>query len=532
MSYLVLARKYRPQNFDEVIGQDAVVTTLKNAIQARRIHQAYLFTGVRGTGKTSLARIFSKALNCEQGPTAKPCNHCSNCRQITEGSALDVREIDGASNTSVEDVRELREELKYLPASGRYKIFIIDEVHMLSTSAFNALLKTLEEPPPHAVFFMATTEAHKIPATILSRCQRFDLRRVSLEKLQQILKTICELEKVEFEPDVLLLIAREAQGSIRDAQSLLDQAMAYASGKLKCSDVAEMLGLTDASVLQELTRVLIAQNLTRALVLLDELYDRGHDLKQFCIQWLELIKNLLLYRVSKDLSVIKDLTESEQLFLKEQAALSTPQVLDLMFQILHQGIQEMSHSEFPKMILEVLLVRLAYASQFLELTRWMESGGDVTVNSLPHPDPLLEERGKSNSLLLGEKVPEGRMRGELTLQGFLTFTEQKKPQVSSILSRAMKLALKESEIFVKVESNSHWLEWLKEREEILQSLAKEYFQKKLKFVLSDQDLMGPFEEELILQSPVKKEVLTQQSNDPTVSKAMNILNAKIEEVTS
>src|SRR5512137_1945428 len=228
MSYLVIARKYRPQTFEEVVGQGHVTRTLKNAIMQGRIAHAYLFSGPRGVGKTTVARLLAKALNCEKGPTPDPCNACPMCRGIIDGSVTDVYEIDGASNTGVDDIRELRENVRYLPSSGRYNIYIIDEVHMLSINAFNALLKILEEPPAHVIFIFATTEHHKIPVTILSRTQRFDFRRIGAEKIEKRILEISNKERVAVEPEAVAVIAREAGGSMRDAQSLLDQVIGYA----------------------------------------------------------------------------------------------------------------------------------------------------------------------------------------------------------------------------------------------------------------------------------------------------------------
>ena len=240
MSYQVLARKWRPQSFEEVIGQKHVVKTLQNAIVHNRIAHSFLFAGQRGVGKTSIARILAKALNCQEGPTAQPCGNCNSCKEITGGNSIDVLEIDGASNTGVDDVRELRESVKYVPSKSRYKIYIIDEVHMLSNSAFNALLKTLEEPPAHVIFMFATTEPHKIPATVLSRCQRFDLRRISLEAIVKQLNEITSGEKIKISEQGLRWIAREAEGSMRDAQSILDRVISYAGEKISDEDIAEV----------------------------------------------------------------------------------------------------------------------------------------------------------------------------------------------------------------------------------------------------------------------------------------------------
>src|SRR5262245_13187627 len=247
MAYLVSARRWRPQTFEDLIGQEHVARTLGNAIRSDRVAHAFLFTGVRGVGKTTAARILAKALNCERGPTPTPCNVCVNCLEITAGNAVDVLEIDGASNTGVDDVREIIDNVRYQPAKSRFKIYIIDEVHMLSTSAFNALLKTLEEPPPHVKFIFATTDPHKVPHTIHSRCQRYDFKRIPLRLIVERLAHIVRSDGIEVSERALFLVAREAEGSMRDAQSMLDQVIAFAGKKVRDEDVADALGLADRS---------------------------------------------------------------------------------------------------------------------------------------------------------------------------------------------------------------------------------------------------------------------------------------------
>src|SRR5205809_4397387 len=271
MSYEVFARKYRPQTFDDLVGQAHVSRTLKNAVAQNRLAHAYLFVGPRGIGKTSTARILAKSLNCLKGPTVTPCGQCDNCREIAGGNSLDVIEIDGASNNSVEDVRHLRENVRYAPAKGRYKIYLVDEVHMLSPAAFNALLKTLEEPPPHAKFIFATTEVRKVPVTVLSRCQRFDLRRVEAGLLTKHLESIAAKEAVSAEPDALALIARAAEGSVRDGLSLLDQAIAHAGSDrggavaVRAADVRQMLGLADRARIVDLFEAIMRGDIAGSL---------------------------------------------------------------------------------------------------------------------------------------------------------------------------------------------------------------------------------------------------------------------------
>ena len=281
MSYLVLARKYRPQRFSELVGQEHVARTLTNAIAQGRVHHAFLFTGARGVGKTSAARILAKALSCVKGPTAEPCGVCESCLEIAAGNSVDVVEIDGASNTGVDDVRTLREGVRYLPAKGRLKIYIIDEVHMLSTSAFNALLKTLEEPPAHVVFIFATTEAHKIPTTILSRTQRYDFKLIPTARLVAHLEGILRAESIAFEPDGLRLLARQAAGSVRDGLSLLDQVIAYVGDAAISRDiVSEVLGVADRSLLVDLARHVLDRDVAATLRLLAAAVERGLDLGQ------------------------------------------------------------------------------------------------------------------------------------------------------------------------------------------------------------------------------------------------------------
>jgi len=312
MSYLVLARKYRPQRFDELVGQEHVARTLSNAIAQNRVHHAFLFTGARGVGKTSAARILAKALCCAEGPTATPCGRCDFCQEIVAGRSVDVMEIDGASNTGVDDVRTLREGARYMPTKGKRKIYIIDEVHMLSTSAFNALLKTLEEPPPHVVFIFATTEAHKIPTTILSRCQRYDFKLIPTARLTEHLETILRTESIATEPEAVRLIARQAAGSVRDSLSLLDQVIAYVGDqRLTREVVAEVLGVADRRVMVELASAVIDRDAGAALRVLARSADAGVDLGQLARSFLGFLRDLEIVGRVSDAADLVDATSDE-----------------------------------------------------------------------------------------------------------------------------------------------------------------------------------------------------------------------------
>jgi DNA polymerase-3 subunit gamma/tau len=375
-AYLVLARRYRPTQFGEVIGQEHVTRTLENAIGASRVHHAYLFTGSRGVGKTTVARIMAKALNCETGPTAHPCDRCPSCVEIREGRAVDVFEIDGASHTGVDDVRALREGVRYMPTSNRHKIYIIDEVHMLSTSAFNALLKTLEEPPPHVVFIFATTEPHKIPATILSRCQRFDFKRVAAPVLVKHLGDLCERERVRVARGGLSLIARASEGSVRDGLSLLDQVIAYHSAgeeaEITAEKVAEVLGVADRRVLFELSRALLGRDARGALQVVDRLFESGHDLSQFARAFLGHLRDLAVVRTCKDPEPLLDVTEAELEELVRQASSDGGELLSQQFDHFARVTEEIARSAFPRLVLEMAAIEMAGAQPLLPLGDLLE----------------------------------------------------------------------------------------------------------------------------------------------------------------
>ncbi len=360
MSYLVIARKWRPQSFEELVGQPHVTRTLGNAIRSNRIAHAYLFTGARGVGKTSVARILAKALNCETGITAVPCNVCSNCVEITRGNSVDVLEIDGASNRGIDNIRELRETVRYRPAKSRYKIYIIDEVHMLTTEAFNALLKTLEEPPEHVIFIFATTEPHKIPATILSRCQRFDFRRIPAGLLVDHLKAISEKEQANLSDPVLYAIAREADGSMRDAQSLLEQMLSFSREDLTDEQVLDVLGVIDRSTVQRAGKAVIEGDVRACLDVVDDLYRRGIDNRRFCRQLCDHFRNLLVISLGEGEAERRlDLPEEEKKLLGEEAKRTTPETLYLYFQTIMKGEEDIRRSTVPKIALEMLLLRMA-----------------------------------------------------------------------------------------------------------------------------------------------------------------------------
>jgi DNA polymerase-3 subunit gamma/tau len=393
MSYQVIARKYRPQRFAEVVGQEHVTRTLTNAIRKNRIAHAYLFCGPRGTGKTTLARIFAKCLNCEGGPKAEFDDNDPRCREIAEGRSLDVIEIDGASNRGIEEIRELRDTVKYAPASSRFKIYIIDEVHMLTKEAFNALLKTLEEPPAHVKFMFATTEPEKMPATILSRCQRFDLRRIPAALIVEHLARIAKQENVTVAPAALDAIARGADGGMRDAESTLDQLISFCGDTIEESDVLSIFGLTARSQIVRLSAAVLAGDIETALRQLDELGGHGKDLGRLLSDLLGHFRNLLVYQVSKgDLSLI-EVTEAETAALAEQAAGIRPEALIRILEILTDCETRLRDAASRKILIEVALLRAAEARHaasidtLLQQLQELRGENPIPPSRIPAPAP-------------------------------------------------------------------------------------------------------------------------------------------------
>lgn len=396
MAYVALYRQWRPQDFDALVGQKAVKTTLKNALASGKIAHAYLFSGPRGTGKTSMARILAKALNCEQGPTAEPCGQCGNCQRIVQGTSLDVIEIDAASNTSVDNIRDLREQVAFTPAESRYKVYIIDEVHMLSTGAFNALLKTLEEPPAHAVFILATTDPQKVPATIQSRCQRFEFRRVTVDEIAEHLAMVAAGSGIEADADALRLIAIQAEGGMRDALSLLDQCGVMAK-RVTVATVREVLGIVGREALHELTGAIGRRQLPQALATLNLLLEQGKDVKQVLTELIEYLRALVLYLAVPDYEEIY-LTDTKEA-LAELAPLFGRDRLLASEERLHSAIQELRGSMRPRITAELCLLDLcrvegstlaALSARIEQLERQL-AGGVMPVYQQTPPAPVAAE---------------------------------------------------------------------------------------------------------------------------------------------
>lgn len=403
MAYVALYRQWRPQDFDALVGQKAVKTTLKNALASGKIAHAYLFSGPRGTGKTSMARILAKALNCEQGPTAEPCGQCSNCQRIVQGTSLDVIEIDAASNTSVDNIRDLREQVAFTPAESRYKVYIIDEVHMLSTGAFNALLKTLEEPPAHAVFILATTDPQKVPATIQSRCQRFEFRRVTVDEIAEHLAMVAAGSGIEADADALRLIAIQAEGGMRDALSLLDQCGVMAK-RVTVATVRDVLGIVGREALHELTGAIGRRQLPQALATLNLLLEQGKDVKQVLTELIEYLRALVLYLAVPDYEEIY-LTDTKEA-LAELAPLFGRDRLLAAEERLHSAIQELRGSMRPRITAELCLLDLcrvegstlaALSARIEQLERQLAGGvmpvyQQAPVNAQPVPAVAVQQQ--------------------------------------------------------------------------------------------------------------------------------------------
>ena len=402
-SYIVLARKWRPQTFADLVGQQHIAVTLRNAILQNRVAHAFLFTGSRGVGKTSTARIFAKALNCKEAPCEEPCNTCVSCREITEGHSMDVIEIDGASNRGINEIREVLDAVRYAPSRDRYKIYIIDEVHMLTTEAFNALLKTLEEPPPHVVFIFATTDPNKIPITIVSRCQRYDFKRIHEDDLAGHLGHIAQAEGIQFEESALRLIARTARGGVRDALSAMDQIIAFAEQPVTGERAAEVLGVASRETLMKMGESVIRQDVDGALACIEKVDHYGQNLSQFAFDLLEFWRDVTVLAASPNAPV--ELNASEKAKVRELLPLAGFDRLQRIFQIWYQTSETLPKSLSPRLVMEMATVKMCRVENVVPLDgilRRMDALAKAICGSAPlasgaleHVQDYLKEQGIS-----------------------------------------------------------------------------------------------------------------------------------------
>lgn len=545
MSYVVLARKWRPQRFEDVVGQPHVVQTLTNAISAERIAHAYLFSGARGIGKTSVARILAKALNCAQGPSPTPCNQCASCKEITESASIDVFEIDGASNRGIDEIRELRENVRYLPAKGSYKIYIIDEVHMLTAPAFNALLKTLEEPPAHVIFIFATTEVHRVPITITSRCQLFDFRRIPAAEIVDHLRHIAQEEDIQISDVSLRVLAREAEGSMRDAQSLLEQMIAFSGKSISDEDLLEVLGVIDRQDLLTTAAAILEGDPVRCLETIERLYLHGHDLRRFCQELAEHFRNLLVMKVSNEPQKLVDLTDAELVELKEQADKVSRSTLQQFFHFLLRGEEEIRRSSNPKLVLEMSLLRLVQLPQVMDMDKviaqMQKLEQRIATGGQPATEPSISEEDLDQPKVSSfnykqteeDETADPKAVADSPLakwQDLLEKMRQEKPALAASLERVSVREPKPDVIELDFNGHEFDYEMVKERESfgLLNRVAREIFGEEIKVSLK----AGGEEIRRKQRGKTDRQRLQQQKalKHPLVTEALEIFGGEIVEV--
>ncbi len=465
MSYQVLARKYRSQSFDQLIGQNHISQTLMNALRNNRLPHALLFTGLRGTGKTSSARILAKSIRCTNATDFTPCNVCDNCTSITAGNSIDVIEIDGASNNGVDAIRDLRDSTMFMPSSGKYKIFIIDEVHMLSTSAFNALLKTLEEPPAHVIFMMATTEAHKIPQTILSRSQRFDFRRIPMKQLTDHLKNICKLENIKADEKALWQIAQQGDGSARDSITLLDQVINFSKGELSEKMVTEILGLTDRSLIFEVFENLVHRKAEQIVSSLEKLSLAATNPSLFMQEIIRLIRHALLMKSNtNNVQLSIDLPSEEIEILKNLTAGLSDADLHMLFDMCLKSMADLSRSHDPFLVMEMALLRMAQAPQIFDIHKLLNSSasGAAKPAHVTQPPKPKEELVLKTTTPLKIESPviekfEPKLPSTTTLLEFVQYVKNIEPFLGAKLDNLALTAVKDQKIHFEVKESFGFL---------------------------------------------------------------------------
>ncbi|MCI5072107.1 DNA polymerase III subunit gamma/tau [bacterium] len=557
MSYVVLARKWRPQSFDDLVGQETIVKIIKNAIALNRVPHAMLFTGTRGVGKTTSARIVAKALNCENPQDINPCNQCTNCKEISASQNIDVIEIDGASNTSVDDIRELKDNVQYAPSKSKYKIFIIDEVHMLSTSAFNALLKTLEEPPSHVKFIFATTEPQKIPDTIHSRCQRFDFKEVAETHLKQHLQTILQQEKVNMEPAALDLLVIQAAGSVRDGLSLLDQVIALISSldeTILEKDVIDILGLTHKSILDESLQCLSEHSVEGVLHVLEKVFQTGVDPKNYLTDLLEKVRDLLVIKAGGADHLVRA-TEEELTRLKTMAGDIAEEELERWFDLFKNTINELGRSNFAKRLLEVTMIKAARyvprvnVDDLLEQINAKKSSTQPSVQMKEQRQPQTYAKAPSEQPIVQEAKPvDSSEKRNLDVEQaapkpveaqanppqskwdqLLQVTKKNKPSYAAILLQSNLNKIDDHAIVLEFPKGSFYIERAKEKEfkQYMEDLSETLFGKKLQLNVCESG--EPRQDETphsVKQAQAEKSVL----EDKKVQETLTLFDAKVDEV--
>ena len=480
MNFQVSARKWRPQTFDEVAGQKHLIQVLTNSVSQGEIAQAYLFSGTRGVGKTTVARILAKAINCTD-TTKRPCGQCVSCREISENRSVDVLEIDGASNTSVDDVRDLREKVKYLPLSGKYKVYIIDEVHMLSNAAFNALLKTLEEPPPHLVFILATTEAHKLPATILSRCQHLVFRKIARIEIEAQLRKILFEKNVQASDRVVTFIARSAEGSLRDALSLCDQAIAYSGKSVREEDLATLFGRAAYSTFHLMTIGIAEKNATALLEIAREIENNGYDLRQFLADWIERLRHLIVIQNVKNPDGLIDLPDEEKKELASAAFLFSKEAMLSLFSIFIKLQEDIKNASRPHLLLEVALMRAVLISDLTPIETIITAikGQTQIPVGVVMPPVMPVSVHQEKRLSPPEPPQQVSPQDTATLwKNILLEVKKTRPNLASYLDQGVVLSVLEKTILLKFSEESSFLISLIEKDEnkkLLHPLLKRYF---------------------------------------------------------